>query len=76
MLHLEQKKIIVEDIENDISTNVTLASSIEELEQEVETLNELEEFAYKVYRSGQDTKWNELRKVFEENILARINPRK
>ena len=33
----------------------------------------MEEFAFKVYRSGQDTKWNELRKVFEENILQKQN---
>ena len=59
----------VEDFEELISTTATSAESIEQLEIEVETLRSLEDQARRVLHSGKDTKWLELNKILDDDLM-------
>jgi len=56
----------VEAAEEEILDQATAASTIAELELEIETLSRLEALAADVRRSGQDTKWRELSQLLSE----------
>ena len=59
----------IDDYEDTISTTATTAETIEQLEQEVSTLLTLEEQAAAVLRSGTDTKWRELDRILDNEIM-------
>ncbi len=60
----------VEKFEEVISTSATTAETIEQLQMEVETLGGLERQASRVLRSGKDTKWLELSKILDDDLMA------
>ena len=57
-------------LEEKISTSATSAETIEQLEIEVETLRTLEKQALGVLRSGKDTKWLELNKILDDEMMV------
>jgi len=59
----------VDDIEDLISTGATTAETIEQLEIEVQTLKGLESMALSVLGSGQDTKWKQLNRILDEDLM-------
>ena len=59
----------VEEFEETISTSATSAETIEQLEIEVDTLNYLEKQALGVLRSGKDTKWLQLNKILDDELM-------
>lgn len=59
----------IEEFEEIISTTVTSAETIEQLEIEVETLKRLERQALGVLRSGTDTKWLQLNKILDDDLM-------
>lgn len=59
----------VESLEETISTTATTAESMEQLELEVDTLLRLENQALGVLRSGKDTKWLELNKILDDELM-------
>ena len=59
----------VDTLEEIISTSVTVAETIEQLEVEIETLAQLESQARAVLTSGQDTKWTELNKILDDKLM-------
>lgn len=52
-----------EDTEEQIIDSATASQTIEELECEIATLHELEQIAYRVRQTHQDTKWTQLREL-------------
>lgn len=60
----------IEAFEEAISTTATSAESIEQLEIEVETLKTLERQALGVLRSGSDTKWLQLNKILDDELMV------
>jgi superfamily II DNA or RNA helicase len=60
----------VDDIEDLISTGATTAETIEQLEIEVETLKGLESMALGVLGSGQDTKWTQLNRILDDDLMV------
>ncbi|MCA9473536.1 MAG: DUF3883 domain-containing protein [Pseudomonadales bacterium] len=59
----------IEAFEETISTTATTAETIEQLQIEVETLKDLEQKALGVLRSGKDTKWLELNKILDDDLM-------
>ena len=59
----------IDDIEEIISAAATTAETIEQLEQEVMTLQDLEAQASALLRSGQDTKWRELDRILDDDLM-------
>ncbi|ADM09271.1 possible ATP-dependent RNA helicase [Parvularcula bermudensis HTCC2503] len=59
----------IEVFEETISTSATSAESIEQLEIEVETLKSLELQALNVLKSGKDTKWTQLDKILDDELM-------
>jgi len=59
----------VENIEESISTTATTAETIEQLEIEVDTLKGLESKALSVLHSGTDTKWQQLNKILDDELM-------
>ena len=59
----------VDELEELISTGATTAETIEQLEIEVETLKGLETMALGVLRSGQDTKWTQLDRILDDELM-------
>lgn len=59
----------IEEFEERISTTATSAETIEQLKIEVETLSALEKQALGVLRSGKDTKWLELNKILDDEMM-------
>jgi superfamily II DNA or RNA helicase len=68
----------IDEIEERLSTTVTTAETIEQLEIEVATLKELERMALSVLRSGKDTKWQQLDRILDDDLMidAQGNRRK
>ncbi len=60
----------IDDLEDRISTSATSAETIEQLEIEVETLRNLEATALSVLQSGQDTKWRQLNKILDDDLMT------
>jgi hypothetical protein len=56
----------VEEVEREVLDQATAASTIAELQIEIETLRRLEALAAEVRRNGRDTKWRELSQLLGE----------
>ncbi|NOE33882.1 helicase-related protein [Ruegeria sp. HKCCD7318] len=63
----EQEEI--DEIEDEISAGATTAETIEQLEIEVETLKGLEGMAVRVLQSGKDTKWQQLDRILDDELM-------
>ena len=59
----------VDDLEDRISMGATAAETVEQLELEIKTLRDLEARALKVVRSGKDTKWTELDRILDGDLM-------
>ena len=59
----------IDEIEELISTGATTAETVEQLEIEVQTLKGLESMALGVLRSGQDTKWRQLNRILDDDLM-------
>jgi superfamily II DNA or RNA helicase len=59
----------VDEIEELISTGATTAETIEQLEIEIETLKGLETMALGVLSSGHDTKWTQLNRILDDDLM-------
>ena len=57
----------IEQLEEQVIDQATAARTIAELEAEVATLQQLEELALAVKRSGRDKKWEELSRLLQDN---------
>lgn len=60
----------LEDYEEELTTSVTSAESIEQLQMEVQTLKSLESHALMVLNSGKDTKWQQLNKILDDELMT------
>ena len=60
----------VEETEARVLNKATAARSIDELKQEIVTLSQLEELAFSVRQSGQDTKWQALAELLETGFKS------
>ncbi|MBZ0262665.1 MAG: DUF3883 domain-containing protein [Hyphomicrobiales bacterium] len=60
----------IDEIEDIISTGATTAETIEQLAIEVETLKSLEEMALSSLRSGEDTKWSQLNRILDDQLMV------
>ncbi|MBO9421682.1 RNA polymerase-associated protein RapA [Labrenzia sp. THAF191b] len=60
----------IDELEDLISTGATTAETIEQLALEVETLKDLESKAMGVLRSGVDTKWTELNRILDDDLMT------
>ena len=59
----------VDELEDLISTGATTAETVEQLALEVETLKGLELMALGVLRSGVDTKWTQLNRILDDDLM-------
>ena len=59
----------VDALEDLIATGATTAETVEQLALEVETLRHLEQMALEVLRSGQDTKWSQLNRILDDELM-------
>lgn len=59
----------VDEIEELISTGATTAETVEQLDLEVQTLKGLEAMALDVLRSGRDTKWTQLDRILDDQLM-------
>jgi len=60
----------IDDLEELISTSATTAETVEQLELEVQTLKGLEQMALNVLRSGKDTKWTQLDRILDDELMT------
>ena len=60
----------IDDIEDRISTTATSAETVDQLALEVETLQGLERMALGVLSSGQDTKWSQLNRILDDELMV------
>ena len=60
----------IDEIEELISTGATTAETVEQLEIEVQTLRDLENMALSVLRSGKDTKWTQLDRILDDDMMV------
>ncbi|MBX4863815.1 DUF3883 domain-containing protein [Rhizobium bangladeshense] len=63
----------VDELEEIISTGATTAETIDQLAIEVETLKGLEQMALGVLRSGEDTKWSQLNRILDDDLMVDSN---
>jgi len=59
----------IDELEDLISTGATTAETVEQLALEVETLKGLESMALGVLRSGVDTKWTQLNRILDDELM-------
>ena len=59
----------IDEIEDRISTSATTAETIDQLAIEVETLKGLENMALHVLGTGQDTKWSQLNRILDDELM-------
>ncbi|WP_413874609.1 protein NO VEIN domain-containing protein [Albidovulum sp.] len=59
----------IDELEDLISTGATTAETVEQLALEVETLKSLESMALSVLRSGVDTKWSQLNRILDDDLM-------
>jgi superfamily II DNA or RNA helicase len=59
----------VDELEDLISTGATTAETVEQLALEVEALKRLESMALGVLRSGVDTKWTQLNRILDDELM-------
>jgi len=60
----------IDELEELISTGATTAETVEQLAIEVETLKRLEDMALGVLRSGEDTKWTQLNRILDDDLMV------
>lgn len=60
----------VDEVEDLIATGATTAETIDQLAIEVETLKSLEQMALGVLRSGEDTKWAQLNRILDDDLMV------
>lgn len=60
----------IDEFEDLISTGATTAETVEQLALEVETLKGLEAMALGVLRSGVDTKWSQLNRILDDELMV------
>ncbi|WP_170518608.1 helicase-related protein [Ruegeria atlantica] len=60
----------IDELEELISTGATTAETVEQLELEVETLKSLENLALAVLSSGKDTKWQQLDRILDDDLMV------
>lgn len=65
----EYQREEIEDFEDRIATSATAAETIEQLGLEVATLKRLELLALRVLHSGQDTKWTQLDRILDDDLM-------
>ena len=65
----EYGKEEIDELEELISTGATTAETVEQLALEVETLKGLESMALGVLRSGVDTKWTQLNRILDDDLM-------
>lgn len=63
----------VDQLEELISTGATMAETIEQLEIEVETLKRLESMALGVLSAGVDTKWTQLDRILDDELMIDVD---
>ncbi len=59
----------LDQVEEAVSSSATSAESAEQLKIEIETLKGLEEQALDVLRSGEDTKWTQLDRILDDDLM-------
>lgn len=59
----------VDELEELIATAATTAETIEQLAIEVEALKDLETMALNVLKSGEDTKWKQLNRILDDDLM-------
>ncbi|POR41167.1 helicase-related protein [Methylobacterium sp. V23] len=59
----------IDELEELISTGATTAETVEQLALEVDTLKRLESMALSVLRSGVDTKWTQLNRILDDDLM-------
>lgn len=59
----------MDQVEDAVSSSATSAESAEQLKIEIETLKDLEEQALDVLRSGEDTKWTQLDRILDDELM-------
>lgn len=60
----------IDEFEDLISTGATTAETVEQLAIEVETLRKLEQMALSVVQSGVDTKWSQLNRILDDELMT------
>ncbi len=60
----------IDELEELVTTSATTAETVEQLELEVETLKGLESMALGVLGSGQDTKWQQLDRILNDDLMT------
>jgi superfamily II DNA or RNA helicase len=60
----------IDEFEDLISTGATTAETVEQLAIEVETLRKLEQMALFVVQSGVDTKWTQLNRILDDDLMT------
>jgi ERCC4-related helicase len=69
-----EEDLTAEELEmfsDDLVEQASAAKTIEELESEIETLQELERSAWSVVQSKQDSKWKQMSSLLQENALIK-----
>lgn len=59
----------LDQVEDAVSSSATTAESVEQLKIEIETLKGLEDQALDVLRSGEDTKWTQLDRILDDDLM-------
>lgn len=60
----------IDEFEDLISTGATTAETVEQLAMEVDTLRKLEQMALSVVQSGVDTKWTQLNRILDDDLMT------
>ena len=60
----------IDELEELISTGATAAETVEQLAMEVDKLKSLESMALGVLRSGVDTKWTQLNRILDDDLMV------
>ena len=60
----------VDALEENVSATATTAQTIDQLAIEIETLKSMEAMALAVLRSGQDTKWTQLDRILDDELMT------
>ena len=59
----------IDELEDRISTSATTAETVDQLALEVETLKGLESMALGVLGTGHDTKWSQLNRILDDELM-------
>lgn len=74
LLDLEElRQDEIDDLEGKLVVGATMAETVEQLRQEVDTLKSLEKQALGVLHSGQDAKWTQLSEILDNDLMVDAN---